>query len=521
MKSQAWRDFFITLLLLGLAFSVALLSSIAAEQREDVTAGVAAAISLLLALAGALYIVPRLARNVRLEFIKFAVRTTITVEGVLFVVLLAVIGISAWNTRNNLLYLVLAALLSFLIASNLLSRVSLSDIAVQLRFPDHLFAGEPASLTITMLNHKRLLPSYSILVEGVAKSGKSKSKDEEDASQEDGKEESEDEDKAPRMLVARSPERGVGKLAYFVIAPPRARIRQRVEYTFEKRGLYPINGFKVSTKFPTGFFKKWRTIDAEGGILVYPKPQPLDDFYHALPMLTGQIQSQSKGFGDDLYAIRRYYPSDHMRYIDWKATAKSRDIMVREHIREDEWRLTIVLDTASPNQRASVPQGLDVAGNAVQVEHSDDEGCKCNKCVDARYRVQFERAIVMAASLANHFVLERAHVELVTSRADHSVESGTGYGQLYRILKSLATLEPAVSKSVEELSKATKRKFWRRNKSTGESEEAEETTEWARLEDVPVLADERRFKILITSASKGSIPARIWRSAHVVFMEDL
>ena len=38
---------------------------------------------------------------------------------------------------------------------------------------------------------------------------------------------------------------------------------------------------------------------------------------------------------------------------------------------------------------------------------------------------------------------------------------------------------------------------------------------------VPVLRDDRRFKVLITSAKKGSIPAHIWRSAHVVFMDDL
>jgi hypothetical protein len=36
-----------------------------------------------------------------------------------------------------------------------------------------------------------------------------------------------------------------------------------------------------------------------------------------------------------------------------------------------------------------------------------------------------------------------------------------------------------------------------------------------------VLRDERRFKVLITSSAKGTIPAHVWRSAHVVFMDDL
>src|SRR4029079_18959684 len=140
----------------------------------------------------------------------------------------------------------------------------------------------------------------------------------------------------------------IGKLSYFVLVPARQSARKRIERPFDRRGRYPITGFRISTKFPACFFKKWRRIDATGEIIVYPKPKPLDDFYHALPMLAGRIQSHARGSGDDLYAIRRYQASDHMRYIDWKATAKSMAMMVREHMREDEWRLTIVFDTALP-----------------------------------------------------------------------------------------------------------------------------------------------------------------------------
>src|SRR6185369_4701673 len=107
-------------------------------------------------------------------------------------------------------------------------------------------------------------------------------------------------------------------------------------------------GFRLATKFPAGFFKKWRRIDARGELIVYPKPQSLSDFYHSLPMLTGRVESRARGSGDDLYAIRRYQTADHLRNIDWKATAKAQQMMVREHTREDEWRLTIVFDTTAP-----------------------------------------------------------------------------------------------------------------------------------------------------------------------------
>ncbi|HEX8091896.1 MAG TPA: hypothetical protein VF762_23795, partial [Blastocatellia bacterium] len=50
---------------------------------------------------------------------------------------------------------------------------------------------------------------------------------------------------------------------------------------------------------------------------------------------------------------------------------------------------------------------------------------------------------------------------------------------------------------------------------------AEGAIAWRLLDEVPVLGDERRFKVLITSAAKGTIPAHVWRTAHVVFMDDL
>ena len=536
MNRGAWRDFFITVFFLGIAFVIALLSSVAAEQNASLQAAVAAAISLVLALIGALYIIPRLARNVRMEILRFAVRTTVTVEGLLFIVFLMVIAFAAWNTGNNLLYLVLSAMLAFLVAANLIARLSLGDVAVQLRFPDHIFAGEPASLNVTLLNHKRVMPSYSMMVEALS--------DERDADEEaepkgkgdggDEKQKAKESSKStravsprPRIAPPDAPALSIGKLAYYVLIPARASVRQRVLYTFERRGRYPITGFRISTKFPAGFFKKWRRIDASGEIVVYPKPQPLDDFYHALPMLVGQIQSHARGWGDDLYAIRRYQPSDHMRHIDWKATAKSSQMMVREHVREDEWRLTIVFDTARPPVPASAK---------TEAAQKPEKQADCAEPAQAprSFEERFERAVVMAASLANHFILERADVELITADERHNVASGNGYEHLYRILRSLATLHPTVSPESKapagakgKLQSLFKRARNPRDEKRASATDAESAQKgdggiaWRLLDEVPVLANERRFKILITSAAKRTIPANIWRSAHVVFMEDL
>jgi uncharacterized protein (DUF58 family) len=321
-----------------------------------------------------------------------------------------------------------------------------------------------------------------------------------------------------------------------VLAPSRSSARQRIEHTFKVRGRYPITGFRIATKFPAGFFKKWKRIDATGEILVYPKPQPLDDFYHALPMLAGQIESHARGSGDDLYAIRRYHPSDHMRYIDWKATAKSMSMMVREHMREDEWRLTIVFDTtAPPSERAEGSRLVADDWPSDPLDSEEDASRQFTPQSADGFRERFERAVLMAASLANHFILERAEVELITTGDEYNVPSGSGQEHLYKILGSLATLQPTSSGDDANRGEAgTRRRGWRfltrsrrepppddSRESTGGPGKSDGGIAWRLLDEVAVLRDERRFKVLITSARKGTIPGHVWRSAHVVFMEDL
>lgn len=441
----------------------------------------------------------------------------------------------------------------------------MSDLSIQLRFPDHIFAGEQARLAIAVSNHKRLLPTFSIIVEPLAdselrpkpKSLYTKSDRGQRLPQSGGTAGESVAAKAAATAAAtaidsassgapsgamtvvahghKKKEQGqqkpttLGKLAHFILVPAGATAKQRIEHRFEKRGCYPITAFRVSTKFPTGFFKKWRRIEAVGEIVVYPKPKPLDDFYHALPMIAGIISSFARGSGDDLFRIRRYYPSDHMRNIDWKATAKSRNLMVRDHTREDERRLTIVFDTSRPSASKERQSQVDASAPT-----SGEKEFREEKPAD-RFEQSFEAAIVMAASLANHFILEGSDVELITARPEASVESAKGMDHLYDILRVLATLQPDSPQTAGGAAgdNHNRERTVRRHARFSETAQAPGGASngavhvlparslWQMVDEIPILADERRFKVLITSAGKGTIPANIWRSAHVVFMEDL
>ena len=431
-RASVLRVVFGTLLVLA-GLAAALVTVLARRQNDAALAGAAAIFSLLIALLLTIFIVPPLARSAKVEVTNLDFPFEPTSGGGVFLVIIVVVGFAAWNTGNNLLFLVFSLLVSTLFVGWIAARASLRDLTVSARFPDHIFAAEPAPVIVTLRNTKRVLPSFSILVEARGPTG--------------------DVSNRRRKRYAKR------VLAYFSYVPHHAAAEQRVEQLFPQRGHVLIDGFELSTRFPFGFFRRRRRLRARNvDIIVYPKPAVISDELHLLPMYAGRIPSLRRGAGHDLFSLRDYQPQDDLRHIDWKATARSRRLTVREFTSEDERRITIVLDTRLP----AAP---------------DDE-----------MKERFERGVVHAASLLKHFVDERAEVRLVLG--DEAGPFGSGTEQLYRCLRRLALVTPLAD---------------------GESHSEE-------LEIAGRDVVQHDYAILLTAAAPGSIPANVWRTSHVIYL---
>lgn len=295
-----------------------------------------------------------------------------------FIALAVGVGILAFTSGNNLLYLLLSILLATLFVSLLAARLSLSRLQVNLTFPDHLFVAEPAPLTIELVNGKRLLPAFSLTVW----SGET----------------TEEPVQAP--------------LAYFPIIPARTMARARIERRYDRRGIYRVGGLTLVTRFPFGLIEQRRFLPVAGELAVYPQPLAVEELERLLPVAQGRVQSRTKGAGGDLYALRGYVPSDHRRLIDWKATARTAQLMVREFHHDDEWQVTIAFD------------------NRVAAEQLADEALL----------TQFERAVRAAAGLTEQFLAAGAEVRMLACKKS----SGFGRDQqhYYAMLRLLARLRP-------------------------------------------------------------------------------
>ncbi len=427
----------ILLVLTGLA--AALLTVFARRANDNLMATAGSLLSLLIATLMLVFIVPPLARSARLEFMRLDLPLEVTTGGGIFLAILVVVAFAAWNTGNNLLFLVFSLLCSTAFVGWVAARASLRDLVVSARFPDHIFAGEAAPVIVTLRNAKWLLPSFSVLVEArgplAEKKGRSR-----------------------RTLYHKR------LLAYFTYVPHLAAAEQRVEQMFPQRGHVLINGFELSTRFPFGFFRRRRRLKARNvDILVYPKPEPIGDELHLLPMYAGRISSLRRGAGHDLFSLRDYQPHDDLRHIDWKATARTRRLTVREFTSEDERRVTIALDLR-PGPSSDGP--------------ISDE--------------RFERGVVQAASLLKHFVDERADVRLVLG--NDVGRYGSGLEHLYECLRRLALVAPE----------------WQTTEAVRFS-----ATMQLPVADEPIFTDD--YGILLTAAPPGSIPTRVWRTSHVIY----
>ena len=437
-----WRNAILGTLLVLTGLATALFTILARRIGEPGLASVGAIASLLFALLITVLVVPPLARSAFAEVSRRGLPLEVTSGGVIFVIILVIVALAAWNTGNNLLFLVLSIMISTLFVSWAAARVTLRELTVAARFPDHIFAGEPAEVLVTVRNAKRLLPSFSVLVEA---RGPSKA------------------ESAQRSIRrARFLKRTLG---YFTYVPHRAGAEQTIEHLFPKRGHVLVTGFELSTRFPFGFFRHRRRLKARDvDIVVYPKPQPIADELHLLPLFTGQTASYRRGAGQDLLMLRDYQPRDDLRHIDWKATARVQRLTVREFTAEDERRITIMLDTR-------LTEDIDVEN----------------------FRIRFERGVVHAASLVKHFIDERAEVSLVLGNEQGPF--GTGPEQLYACLRRLASIQPAADLSSDAWPRA--------------------------LLDAAAFTRQQadgNYSILLTAAPQGSIPPQIWRTAYVIYL---
>lgn len=384
-------------------------------------AGVAAGVSLIFVLLILIFVVPPLARNAGREASQMNLPFELSAGGAIMLGLVSIVGFSAWNTGNNLLFLVLAFLMAAVVVGFFAGNICLKKLDVTMRFPDTIFAGEPTPILVAVTNRKRWFPAYSVVVEVRGREReRSIAAAELDAI-------------LPKWLASRLGRAPIVRrtLNHFVNVAARSTDETRVEHTFPHRGRLVIKDFELSTKFPFGFFRHRRRLPArEAELIVFPRIVDVTEDVGFAPLDYGKRTSMRRGMGQDLLALRDYQPQDDLRRIDWKATARAQTLTVREFAAEDEKRVTVIFDPRIPQEKANRRLLRDLlsaeqAGKTVIV--SD----------------RFEQGASIAASLLVHFSREYADVSLIMG--DSADPDNNSPHTLNSDLKRLSIADPKAS----------------------------------------------------------------------------
>ena len=320
-----------------------------------------------------------------------------TKDGKRFIATLLVIGIAAINTGNNLLYLVVAMMLSIIVISGILSESTLRSIEVKRTVPKHIFAGRPVTVKWSISNTKRALPSFSVSIDEIP----------------------------PHPLLPSPTGEGMGvrggftaESGYIIKLPARASVTHTHSYTFNNRGLHKLEGFKIKTRFPFGFFLKGRRLFAATDVLVYPNIKPVRQTTAAGFLKSGEAPEKIKGHSANLYNIRDYTLMDDSRIIHWKSTAKTARLMAKEFEQEGGKRVKIVFSNTLVS--------------------------------DADFNDRFEDMVEEAAGMADYFIGTGFEVGFKTLTLELPCRSGKE--QLYRILRELALIKPVAGDETVPLS---------------------------------------------------------------------
>jgi uncharacterized protein (DUF58 family) len=248
---------------------------------------------------------------------------TVTWEGRRFLFATVLIALTAVNTGNNLIYLILSLMLSIIFLAALLLSINLSRLTLRMSVDHPVFVGDQTFASFKISNEKRYLPSYSLYV------------------------------------IAH----GASSPVYCSSIPPKGSVSKKIKITFSKRGLYSCGTFSVRSGFPFIVFEKQIAIPVSGEVMVYPAMTEVEEFLGDLSWQDDTCVGKPAISGDEIHSVREFRYGDDRRNIHWKATAKACSLMVKEYSTADTRKATIILDNLLPLEGEAFEKIISAAGS--------------------------------------------------------------------------------------------------------------------------------------------------------------
>ncbi len=202
------------------------------------------------------------------------------------------LGFGAVNTGNNLLYLMVSALLGFMSVSGFLGHWNLKNLQLSLEPPDEIYAGLETLVRVSVINQRRWLPAF---------------------------------------LLDFSFNHTYLQCGHVAILKPHEQKGIGVPVTFNERGDHSPHKLAVNSTFPINFFIRYRYFNIKHTITVFPRPFPCyNQGSSNLQQVHGNRDSLQRGSEGDISRIGDYVGGEPMKKIHWKLSARHDSLKIKE-----------------------------------------------------------------------------------------------------------------------------------------------------------------------------------------------
>ncbi|HEX3908441.1 MAG TPA: DUF58 domain-containing protein [Mycobacteriales bacterium] len=224
-----------------------------------------------------------------------------------------------------------------------------------------------------------------------------------------------------RVRDAWPPSAGATPRSFSVNIAPGDRVRLTSTLRPERRGIRAAAGVTLRCIGPLGLAGRQRTRAAPWTVRVLPafrSRRLLPEKLARLRQLDGAVASVVRGQGTEFDSLRLYVHGDDARSIDWRATARRTDVVVRTWRPERDRQVLIVLDTGrtaagrvdgAPRLESSLDAALLLA--ALSRQAGDRVGLLAHDAVLRSYVDMTRAGDVLPAVMRATATLEPALVE--------------------------------------------------------------------------------------------------------------
>lgn len=131
--------------------------------------------------------------------------------------------------------------------------------------------------------------------------------------------------------------------------PPRRKGHWTYTATPKKRGCFVFPAIQVLISSRLGFWLLDRKIQCETEVRVYPDVHQISEYSllarrHRLSIL-GVRKARKIGSDNEFEQLRDYVPGDDPRHLDWRATARRRNLTVRSYQANQSQRIMFLIDS--------------------------------------------------------------------------------------------------------------------------------------------------------------------------------